>query len=159
AVGDDVVILAAAIIRDERDRRAALAALLAHGPVQQQRHVGGRGVGVEMLFDRGREVWHFAHERIHEKPLTGGGSTDRRSVPPPPDLLAAARALLHALDWHGVAMVEFKVAPDGAFHLMEVNPRLWGSLALAIDCGVNFPLGLWRIAAGASQVPQPAYRV
>ena len=159
AVGDDVEILSAAVVRDERARRAALGALLAHGPVQQQRHVGGRGVGVEMLFDRGREVWHFVHERLHERPLTGGGSTYRRSVPPPADLLAAARALLHALEWHGVAMVEFKMGRDGAFHLMEVNPRLWGSLALAIDCGVNFPLGLWRIAAGLPHVPQPAYRV
>jgi protein-tyrosine-phosphatase len=159
AVDGDVVILSAAIVRDERARRAALSALLAHGPVQQQRHVGGRGVGVEMLFDRGREVWHFVHERLHETPLTGGGSAYRRSVRPPSDLLAAARTLLHALEWHGVAMVEFKVRRDGSFHLMEVNPRFWGSLALAIDCGVNFPLGLWRIAAGLPPVPQPAYRV
>ena len=158
SVGGDVLILAAAIVRDEGARRAALRELLAHGPVQQQRWIGGHGVGVEMLFDRGREVWHFAHERIHEVPLTGGGSTYRRSVRPPAPLLAAARALLCALDWHGVAMVEFRVGRGETFHLMEVNPRLWGSLALGIDCGVNFPLGLWRIAAGQPHAPQPAYR-
>jgi protein-tyrosine-phosphatase len=158
SVGDDVIVLSAAIVRDEHARLAALRQRLLYGPVQQQRWIGGHGVGVEMLFDRGREVWHFAHERIHEVPLTGGGSTYRRSVRPPAPLLAAARALLQTLDWHGVAMVEFRVGPGGSFHLMEVNPRLWGSLALGIDCGVNFPLGLWRIAAGRPHAPQPAYR-
>jgi protein-tyrosine-phosphatase/predicted ATP-grasp superfamily ATP-dependent carboligase len=158
SVGGDVVILSAAIVRDEGGRQAALRERLPYGPVQEQRWVGGHGVGVELLFERGRLVWHFAHERIHEVPLTGGGSSYRRAVRPPADLLEAARVLLGALDWHGVAMVEFRVEPDGGFYLMEVNPRLWGSLALPIDAGVNFPLGLWRIAAGLPHPPQPAYR-
>jgi protein-tyrosine-phosphatase/predicted ATP-grasp superfamily ATP-dependent carboligase len=157
-LGDAVVILSAALVRDEDQRRAALRERLPHGPVQQQRYVAGHGVGVELLFDRGREVWHFAHERIHEVPLTGGGSSYRCSVRPPAHLLAAARELLSALEWHGVAMVEFRVEAAGRFYLMEVNPRLWGSLALPIDAGVNFPLGLWRIAAGEPHPSQPAYR-
>ena len=55
-------------------------------------------------------------------------------------------------------MVEFRVQEDGRFHLMEINPRLWGSLALAIDAGVDFPLGLLRIAKGEPVPPQPRYR-
>ena len=42
-------------------------------------------------------------------------------------------------------MVEFRVATDGAPYLMEVNCRFWGSLQLAIDCGVDFPWLLYRI--------------
>ncbi len=42
---------------------------------------------------------------------------------------------------------------------MEVNPRLWGSLALGIDAGVNFPLGLFLLAAGQPIAPQPEYKV
>jgi protein-tyrosine-phosphatase len=41
---------------------------------------------------------------------------------------------------------------------MEINPRLWGSLALAIDAGVNFPAGLLDLACGRTPPPQPAYR-
>ena len=41
---------------------------------------------------------------------------------------------------------------------MEINPRLWGSLALAIDAGVDFPLGLWHLACGTEPPPQPHYR-
>jgi protein-tyrosine-phosphatase len=41
---------------------------------------------------------------------------------------------------------------------MGINPRLWGSLPLAIAAGVNFPLGLLRLAACESPGPQPSYR-
>jgi protein-tyrosine-phosphatase len=55
-------------------------------------------------------------------------------------------------------MVEYKRRPDGSFCLMEINPRLWGSLALAIDTGVNFPLGLLSLAQGRPLRPQPQFR-
>jgi protein-tyrosine-phosphatase/glycosyltransferase involved in cell wall biosynthesis len=103
-------------------------------------------------------VWHFAHERIHELPLTGGASSYRRSIAADPRFLAAAEKLLNELEWHGVAMVEFRVNPAGEFWLMEINPRLWGSLAVSLDAGVNFPLGLLRVARGEYAGAQPAYR-
>src|SRR6185312_9651469 len=81
------------------------------------------------------------HERIHALPVTGGASTYRRSIEPPEALLRATDTLLSHLRWHGVAMVEFKVAPDGDFRLMEINPRLWGSLPLAVAAGT---CAIWR---------------
>ena len=36
-------------------------------------------------------------------------------------------------------MVEYKVTPAGAPYLMEINARFWGSLQLAVSCGVDFP--------------------
>jgi protein-tyrosine-phosphatase len=151
--------LAPAIVRGEKAWSEALTAWLPVTPVQEQAYVVGGGVGVEVLYDRGRLAWAFAHERLHEVPLTGGGSAWRRALALPDDLLAATRALLDPLDWHGVAMVEFKRAPDGTFHLMEVNPRLWGSLALPIDAGVDFPLGLALLATGRDPGPSPSCRV
>ncbi len=96
----------------------------------------------------GRKIWHFAHERVHEYPLTGGASSYRRSINPPAAMLQDAEKLLTALNWHGVAMVEFKIDAKGQHWLMEINPRLWGSLALSLDAGVDFPLGLLKIARG-----------
>jgi D-aspartate ligase len=47
-------------------------------------------------------------------------------------------ALLGRLGFHGVSQVEFKRdSRDGAYKLMEVNPRLWQWHALAAACGVN----------------------
>lgn len=154
-----VKALAPRIVRDVDAWREALAAWNGLTPVQEQAYITGRGVGVEVLYERGQLRWAFAHERLHELPLTGGGSAWRKSVSMPQDLLEASHALLDPLGWHGVAMVEFKRSEDGSFHLMEVNPRLWGSLALAIDAGVDFPLGLAHLAAGRDVGPSPAYRV
>ena len=156
-VNGELVTLAPAIVRDDATRRRWLERWLPHTAVQQQAYVAGRGLGVELLYDRGRPVWHFVHERIHEFPLTGGASSYRRSVPADPKILADAQKLLDALEWHGVAMVEFKISA-GAHWLMEINPRLWGSLALSIDAGVNFPLGLLQLARGERPAPQPDYR-
>src|SRR3989304_2123387 len=49
--------------------------------------------------------------------------------------------MLAGLGWTGLAMVEFKLAEDGA-RLMEVNGRLWGSLPLAVNSGRDFPARL-----------------
>lgn len=151
--------LAVAVVRSEEERQEQLRRWLPHTPVQQQQYVSGQGMGVEFLFDRGRKVWHFAHERVHEYPLTGGASSYRRSLHPPAALLHDAEKLLTALQWHGVAMVEFKMDASGQYWLMEINPRLWGSLALSIDAGVNFPLGLVQIAKGDELASQPKYKV
>ncbi|HEX4605161.1 MAG TPA: ATP-grasp domain-containing protein [Candidatus Angelobacter sp.] len=151
--------LAVAVVKNEAERQQQLRRWLPHTPVQQQQYVFGRGVGAEFLFDRGQKVWHFAHERVHEYPLSGGASSYRRSIALPPGLLGDAEKLLTVLKWHGVAMVEFKMDAKGRYWLMEINPRLWGSLALSIDAGVDFPMGLLQVAQGQQPPPQPEYKV
>jgi protein-tyrosine-phosphatase/predicted ATP-grasp superfamily ATP-dependent carboligase len=158
-VGHGAPVAGAVMIADGPEARLSfLRTHLRYLPVQQQAYVAGHGVGVEFLYDRGRAAWHFAHERIHEGSLRGGASTYRRSIDAPPKVFAAARRLLDELSWHGVAMVEFKVRADGEFHLLEINPRLWGSLALPVKAGVDFPQGLLRLAKGECLGPQPQYR-
>lgn len=141
------------------DWNSALSNLYSDIEVQEQEYVSGKGIGVEMLFDRGQPCWHFVHERLHELPLTGGASTYRQAIEARPDLVDPAERLLRALNWHGVAMVEFKLTNTGELYLVEINPRLWGSLALSIDAGVNFPAGLLAISAGTPVPPQPSYRI
>ena len=154
-----IATVAPVIAHTSLERREVLERWKASNEILEQEYISGSGVGAEMLFNRGTKVWHFVHERIHEYPLTGGASTYRLSATPDPGLLAVAEKLLQRLKWHGVAMVEFRVTPDHRSYLMEINPRLWGSLALAIDAGVDFPLGLFQIAAGEKLAPQPLYRV
>lgn len=157
-VNGELRTVAAEIIRDEAAYRKQIEQWLPVTSILRQEYVVGRGVGAEFLFDRGKKVWHFVHERVHELPLSGGASSYRRSVSPMPALLADAERILTSLEWHGVAMVEFRVDLQGKHWLIEINPRLWGSLALAIDAGVDFPLGLWLLAQGSKMPPQPPYR-
>jgi protein-tyrosine-phosphatase len=151
--------LAVAVVKNEAERQEHLQRWLPVTPVQQQQYVSGRGVGVELLFEHGKKIWHFAHERVHEYPLSGGASSYRRSIVPPANMLLDAEKLLTALKWHGVAMVEFKMDDRGQYWLMEINPRLWGSLALSIDAGVDFPNGLLQIACGQPLSRQPQYKI
>ena len=77
-------------------------------PLLIQERVHGNGVGLFACYDRGQPVAYFSHRRIREKPLSGGVSVLRESFPMDVQLKHYAHALLAALKWHGVAMVEFK---------------------------------------------------
>jgi len=158
-IGTRLASLAVAVVHDAEERAATLDTLRAFTPVQEQAWVPGRGVGVEVLYERGRMAWHFVHERLHEWPLTGGASTLRRAGGPEPELVEMTRRLLDRLQWHGVAMVEWRRDDQGRVHLMEINPRLWGSLPLTIAAGVDMPRGLLALAQGEPLAPHAPWRV
>ncbi len=113
---------------------------LNYGEVILQEYVPGIGAGIEVLAREGQVLFYFQHQRVHEVPLTGGGSSFRKSVAVSQPLLEATGKLIKALSWTGVAMVEFKQdLASGQFSLMEVNGRFWGSLPLAEAAGADFP--------------------
>lgn len=123
-----------------------------------QEYVGGAGYGVSMLFNNGELRAKFTHKRLREKLATGGTSTVRVSTENP-ILERYAERLLSSQKWTGVAMVEFKY--DDASNrgwLIEVNPRFWGSLALPIHSGVNFPYLLYKMARDGDVAPVLKYR-
>ena len=117
-------------------------------PFMLQECIKGTGQGVFAIYDHGQAVAFFAHRRLREKPPRGGVSVLSESIPVDPVYHAHACALLDHANWHGIAMVEFKVADDGTPYLMEINTRFWGSLQLAIDAGVDFPWLLYQVATG-----------
>ena len=144
---------------DRRQLEAQVREALRYGQVIVQEYFRGAGVGIELIADHGRVCHAFQHRRLHEVPLTGGGSSLRVSEAVVPELRAAAEALIAALGWHGVAMVEFKYAADtGAFRLMEINGRFWGSLPLAVAAGANFPLMLHELMTIGSVTEHPPAR-
>ena len=123
-------------------------------PVLLQQRIVGPGIGVFLLVWEGELLASFAHERLREKPPSGGVSVYRKSIAADSILVERSRALLESLGWHGVAMVEYKVDQrTGTPYLMEINPRFWGSLQLAIDAGVDFPA---LLVAAALQRPVQA---
>lgn len=124
-----------------------------------QEFIPGKGAGVFCLFHQGRALAMFAHKRLREKPPQGGVSVLSESAPIDPQLQAQATKLLTAVNWQGVAMVEFRVTPEGKAYLMEVNTRFWGSLQLSIDAGVDFPLLLAKSALGLDVEAPTNYRL
>lgn len=127
-------------------------------PFLLQEHVEGHGAGVFALYDSGKPLAFFAHRRLREKPPEGGVSVLSESVDVNPLQGQFARMLLEHAGWHGIAMVEYRVTPDGTPYLMEVNTRFWGSLQLAINAGVDFPYLLYQLACGNQPDPVQAYK-
>jgi predicted ATP-grasp superfamily ATP-dependent carboligase len=133
--------------RNEEDLRWAIGELRRRASsILVQEFIEGRGAGYFALMRHGELRAEFAHERIREVRPSGSGSALRRSVRPDPRVREAGLAILRALRWHGVAMVEFRLRSDGLPVLMEVNGRFWNSLALAIYAGVDFPVLLAQLA-------------
>jgi predicted ATP-grasp superfamily ATP-dependent carboligase len=128
-------------------------------PLLVQEYIRGAGVGVFLLRWDGRLVASFSHERLREKPPSGGVSVRARSRSLNVALRDRCEALLAASDWNGVAMVEFKEQfGTGELFLMEVNARFWGSLQLAVDSGVDFPTLLVDCILGQPlPAPAPSY--
>jgi predicted ATP-grasp superfamily ATP-dependent carboligase len=119
-------------------------------PMLLQEFCAGLGVGVEVLMHQGKPLAVFQHRRLKELPFTGGVSVTAVAEHPDPALVEASTDLLRALQWEGVAMVEFKVNPDtGRVVLMEINGRYWGTISLPILAGINFPWYHWQVAHGA----------
>jgi predicted ATP-grasp superfamily ATP-dependent carboligase len=124
-----------------------------------QEYIPGTSYGVACLLGKQQEfLASFVHQRLRSFPVRGGPSTLAVSVAYP-ELVEAAYQLLAAQQWYGVAMVEFKVNPQGKAYLIEINPRFWGSLALPLHCGINFPYLLYKLALGEAFEPQHLYPV
>jgi predicted ATP-grasp superfamily ATP-dependent carboligase len=128
-------------------------------PFMLQEYIEGSGAGIFALYDHGNPLAFFAHRRLREKPPEGGVSVLSESIPVDSALRSQARALLDKANWHGVAMIEFKIAPNGTPYLMEINTRFWGSLQLAVDAGVDFPWLLYQLACDSQPDPVDDYKV
>jgi len=116
-------------------------------PIIQEYIPDGGAFGVSLLFNRRSQLRAiFTHKRLREYPVKGGPSTLRKGIRRY-DIEDLALELMKSLLWYGVAMVEFRIDKrDDIPKLMEINPRFWGSLQLAISSGVNFPYLLYEIA-------------
>ncbi len=142
---------------------AALARVFRSGQsplVQERLPSEGAGIGASFLLDQNHQVRaSFIHRRLREYPVQGGPSTLRQSIIHEQARRDGAR-LLESLRLVGVGMVEFKIdSRDGTAKLLEVNPRFWGSLALAVNTGVNFPYLLTLMALGLDFPAVHTYRL
>lgn len=128
-------------------------------PMLVQEHCSGVGVGLEALMHRGQSIALFQHRRLKEMPYTGGISVTAVADPLNENLIKHSLALLRALQWEGVAMVEFKISAEGRVVLMEVNGRYWGTIGLPISAGVDFPWYHWQVVHDEAPEVPTSYRM
>lgn len=112
-----------------------------------QEYLPGVGRGYFGLYVDGELAGGYAHRRVREYPPEGGASACAESTADD-ELRGHSERLMAELGWTGVAMVEFKESAEGVPKVVEINPKFWGSLDLAIASGMNFPAALLRLADG-----------
>lgn len=118
-------------------------------PMLQEFIPAGDRFDVCLLFNRVGELRaSFVQKERRHYPVDIGPSTVQESVWMP-ELVELSVALLQDLPWQGVVEVEFMRDPrDGVPKLMEINPRFWNSLEMAVQAGVDFPYLLCQAALG-----------
>lgn len=109
----------------------------------------GTYLGYGVICDGGSPIVEIFRERLRERSALSGVSTLSRTVAPDPELRELGRKLLRALSWHGPAMVECLRTRDGVLRLVSVVGRMWGSVQLGVNAGVDVPLICYRMAEGS----------
>jgi predicted ATP-grasp superfamily ATP-dependent carboligase len=87
-------------------------------------------------------------------PVATGISAYARTVAPNPDLEHGVARLIDRLRWSGIFQAQFIHSRDDAY-LIDFNPRIYGSISLAIAAGLNLP-AIWAgVLMGSVVRPRP----
>ncbi len=123
------------------------------GPPIVQEAAPGDDYCVSALLDSGRTRAVMTYRNLRTVAEGAPGAIRRTVEAPAPE--AGAVKLLEALEWHGIAEVDFMWTgePGDPAYLIEVNPRLFGGLFQAIASGVDYPWMLYRLALGLGVEP------
>ena len=107
-------------------------------------YLPGMEYSVDLLASHGQ--LHYALVRSREKMI--GGISVRGSFEAHPQILEQADSICRLLQLHGPAGMQFKLRADGTPILLEVNPRLQGTVSSCLGAGINVPLDALRLFQG-----------
>jgi predicted ATP-grasp superfamily ATP-dependent carboligase len=103
-----------------------------------QEKVTGIGRGFFCIAREGKIYTFYMHERIREIPVTGGSSTAAKSIYCH-QMDEISKNIVKYLNWTGPLMIEYKYDNvNDKYHLIELNPKFWGSLDLSYEIGLQF---------------------
>jgi predicted ATP-grasp superfamily ATP-dependent carboligase len=109
-------------------------------PCLLQRRETGSLASLGGVIVRG-ELLAFACSRYHRTwPPDAGPVCSSESIAAPATLLGQATRLATALGWEGIFELELVERGGGEYAVLDFNPRLYGSLALAVGAGAPLPV-------------------
>lgn len=81
-------------------------------------------------------------------PVEGGSSTCNVTVTRP-DIIASCKKLLQSINWRGAADIDLIQDPrDSIAKIMEINPRVSGSIKIVLNAGVDIAEQILDLALG-----------
>lgn len=125
-----------------------------HGHAVLQEPVDGEQIALSLVLGQDGTVHAVSQQRTVLSSLSRT-SVRAETTPVEQPLLAGAVRLLRELGWSGLANLQYLRPPGGAAHVIDLNGRFYGSLALAVGAGADLPAVWARLALGdALLVPQ-----
>jgi predicted ATP-grasp superfamily ATP-dependent carboligase len=144
---------------NEAEAMKAVDRFLATGcEVIVQQLATGRRESITLFIANGEMLAYCGCTAHRTTPPLGGVSAMRESIPVPKELLDMSVNLATAIGMEGPCEVEYRQDARGNSLLMEINPRLAGTLENAMHSGVNLPLMVWQWATGQPVQPVLSYR-
>lgn len=140
------------------EARRRVAEIVADGaePIVQE-FLDGALVAYAAVADRdSRVVADSMQVASHIWPPFAGASCRAATTAVDEDIATAAQRLFTALEWFGLAELQFVVSAAGRPRLIDFNGRFYGSLALAVAAGANLPAVWAALATGRQARPARA---
>jgi predicted ATP-grasp superfamily ATP-dependent carboligase len=111
-------------------------------PCMLQRREGGPLISFAGVVAEGRLLAAVVSRYRRTWPPDAGSASYSETVTAPEALLEGVRSLLAEMRWQGIFELELIQGGPTSFAAIDFNPRLYGSLALAVRAGVPLPV-IW----------------
>jgi predicted ATP-grasp superfamily ATP-dependent carboligase len=126
---------------DDAEQLVLALAALPDGAGMVQAYVEGRLLNVNGVAWKGEVIADVHEQALRTWPADCGPVSYAQTIRPEAQLGEQARALIAALDWSGVFNLQFIEAETGLY-LVDVKPRLYTTIGLAVAAGANLP-AIW----------------
>jgi len=102
------------------------------------------------LCEKGEIKSFYSHKRIRTYPEKGGVTVFSQCTYSS-EIKKIGSSVIQKLNWSGILMIEFIFDErDKTYKLIEINPRLWGSVLLSEFCGLDFLENYIELSLGKS---------
>lgn len=107
-----------------------------------QPYIPGKLIAISGVSWKGELVCALHQAATRTWPMPVGVSSYAETIPPNAELEQGVGRLLQALGWSGIFQAQFIRCPEDEHYLIDLNPRIYGSIGLAVAAGLNLP-GIW----------------
>jgi D-aspartate ligase len=143
-----------------RARFQAAAEITGPSEVMIQDMIPGNGLAQYAycaFFKNGEAIGRMVVRRRRQWPADLGRSSTFVETVDLPELVEPSERFLREIDYYGLVELEYKLDErDGAYKLLDCNPRSWGYHSVGARAGVDFPLLLYRDQLGLEVEPAEA---
>jgi len=141
-------------VRDDRELQSVMTRFGGTGLIQ--RRVPGSVVSFAGVFAGGRLLAEAFSRYARTWPPNAGNACYSETLEAPAALRRQVVGVLEDLSWEGIFELELMETADSVWHAIDMNPRPYGSMAVAIAAGANLPAVWCRHLIDESPAPVQA---